>query len=58
MEKLLYVQRVLFKDYSETEDLLYNSIKDKTELIHSVYEKIIEIEEITLSEIIKNAKFG
>ena len=54
MEKLLYVQRVLFKDYSETEDLLYNSIKDKTELIHSVYEKIIEIEEITLSEIIKN----
>ncbi|GIQ60551.1 hypothetical protein ACHRVW_09045 [Flavobacterium collinsii] len=54
MEMLLYSQKVLFQDYSETEDLLYRSLNERLSLTQNIYTKIIELEEITLVEIIKN----
>lgn len=54
MEMLLYSQKVLFQDYSETEDLLFRSLNERINLTQNIYNKIIELEEITLVEIIKN----
>jgi outer membrane protein len=54
MEMLLYAQKILFQDYSETEDLLFRSLSEKVNITQNIYNKIIELEEITLIEIIKN----
>jgi len=53
MEMLLYAQKILFHDYSETEDLLFRSQIEKINITQSIYNKMIELEEITLIEIIK-----
>lgn len=52
MEKLLYAQKILLKDYSEIENELSNSIFEQINIIRMMYDKIIEIEEITILEII------
>lgn len=51
---LLYAQKILFQDYSETENLLFESMNAKINMTHDIYNKMIELEEITLIEIIKN----
>lgn len=52
MEALLFSQKVLLKDYTDIEDQLYNSTNEKINLLHKMHKKIIELEEITLFEII------
>lgn len=52
MKTLLYAQKVLLKDYSVVEDELYKSMSDKINIIRNIYNKIIELEEITFLEII------
>lgn len=54
VESLLYAQRVLLKDFSDIENLLYDSLTEKLDLIHSIYKKALEIEEITLFNIVDN----
>ena len=52
MEALLFSQKVSLKDYTYIEDELYNSTNEKINLFHKMHKKIIELEEITLFEII------
>lgn len=52
METLLYAQKILFQDYAETEDLLSKSLSEKINLTQNIYNKVLELEEITLTEII------
>ncbi|WP_428228685.1 TolC family protein [Flavobacterium sp.] len=54
MRTLLYAQKILFQDYSETENLLFESLNAKINIIQNIYNKMTELEEITLIEIIKN----
>ncbi|QSB25686.1 TolC family protein [Flavobacterium sp. CLA17] len=54
MEMLLYAQKILFQDYAETEDLFFKSLNEKTNLTQNIYNKCLELEETTLTEIIKN----
>ncbi|MFH7017577.1 TolC family protein [Flavobacterium sp. FlaQc-47] len=54
MGSLLYAQKILFQDYSETENLLFESLNARINITQNIYSKMIEIEEITLVEIIKN----
>jgi len=52
MEVLLLAQKVLYRDYSELENELYNSINDRINMLRLIYDKIIELEKLTLLEII------
>lgn len=54
MRTLLYAQKILFQDYSETENLLFESLNAKINIIQNIYNKIVELEGITLIEIINN----
>lgn len=53
MQNLLYAQKILFQDYAETEDLLFKSLNERINLTLDIYNKIIELEEMTLVQIIK-----
>lgn len=53
METLLYAQNILLKDYSEIETEYFNSLNERIDIIKDAYDKITEIEMITLTEIIK-----
>lgn len=54
MRTLLYAQKILFQDYSETENLLSESLNARINITQNIYNKMVELEEITLIEIIKN----
>ena len=54
MEKLLYAQKILYSEYSDIERLTYNSNIDIINLTEQIYNKVSELEEITLLEIIKD----
>lgn len=52
MEVLLLAQKVLYRDYSDSENELNNSINDRINMLKLFYDKIIELEKLTLLEII------
>jgi len=52
MENLLYAQNILLKDFSEAENDYYGSLSERLSIIKSAYEKLIEMESITLTNII------
>lgn len=54
MRTLLYAQKILFQDYSETENSLFESLNARINITQNIYTKIIELEEITLIEIINH----
>lgn len=49
MRTLLYAQKILFQDYSEIENLLFESLNAKINITQNIYNKIVELEEITLT---------
>ena len=52
MKDLLFTRKILFKDYSETENILYVAKNEKIELIQKIYLNIVELEKITLVKIL------
>lgn len=53
MEMLLFAQNILLREYSETEDEYFNTVSEQTDLLKNCYDKINEIELITLIDILK-----
>lgn len=51
MGTLLYAQKILFQDYYETENLLFESLNARINITQNIYTKMIDIEEITLVEL-------
>lgn len=54
METLLFSQKVLYSEYSDIERLVYDTDMDIMNITEEIYNKISDLEKITLIEIIKN----
>ena len=54
METLLLAHNILLKEYSETENEYFNTVSERIDILKNCYEKITEIELITLIDIFKN----
>lgn len=54
METLLFAQKILYSEYSDVERLSYDSNIDILNITEQIYNKITDLEDITLIEIIKN----
>ncbi|MBW1656024.1 TolC family protein [Flavobacterium plurextorum] len=54
METLLFAHNILLKEYSETENEYFNTVSERIDILKNCYEKITEIELITLIDILKN----
>lgn len=54
MESLLFGQKILYSEYSDIERLSYDTNIEIVNITEQIYNKITELEEITLIEIIKN----
>lgn len=54
METLLFAHNILLKEYSETENEYFNTVSERIDILKNCYEKITEIELITLIDIFKN----
>lgn len=52
MERLLFAQKILYSEYSDIERLTYDTNIDIINIIEQIYNKITDLEEITLIEII------
>ncbi|KVV16345.1 TolC family protein [Flavobacterium sp. TAB 87] len=54
MEALLFSQKILYSEYSDIERSVYETNMDIMNITEGIYNKITELEKITLLEIIKN----
>tara|TARA_R110002096_G_scaffold429949_1_gene643330 strand:+ start:11307 stop:12725 length:1419 start_codon:yes stop_codon:yes gene_type:complete len=52
IESLLYVKKILLRDFSESESEYYSSLNDQLSILRNIYNKVIELEEVTFFEII------
>lgn len=52
MERLLFAQKILYSEYSDIERLTYNTNIDIINITEHIYNKITDLEEMTLIEII------
>lgn len=53
METLLFAHNILLKEYSETENEYFNTVSERIDILKNCYEKITEIELLTLIDILK-----
>lgn len=53
MQTLLFTQNILLKEYSDAENEYFNTVTERTNILKNSYDKINEIELITLIDILK-----
>ena len=53
MEKLLFAQKVLYAEYSDAERLSYDANIEIMNITEQIYNKVTDLEQITLTDIIK-----